>query len=213
MPETPDAVEPTRREEERLRLALGMIGDEAGRPEPAPHIARRTAVWRRRGVLAGALGAAAAVSVLLLVIGPPGGDGSPGSEGPGREEAGQGQTYQEYIACARMIADADIADVRRSPEEGRLLVTLDVREWIKPTSGAERVELDVVDPSVAGVGEPWREGRRALVVVPARDDLAADVFTGDALADQREQLEYYLPRAAGTECPSHWKNPPRETAR
>jgi hypothetical protein len=205
----------TRLEEERLRLALGLIADEAGRDAPAPRPAPQAVWWRRHTMVTTALGAAAAVCALLVGLGAlgdtgPAGSGS-GSTGARDNESGdhdssQGQSSQEYIACARMIAEGDVLAVREAPQQGRVLVTFAVQDWIKPTEGADEVELDLVDPTAAGISEPWAKGQHVLIVVPSREDLVADSFSGSALAGGRSFLEHYLPEAAGVECPPYWKN-------
>lgn len=191
-------------EEERLQLALTMIGDEASRSEPLN--ATRVTLQaggrlQHKGLLVGAfLGAAALcagalMTVLLYDAG-----------GRGKSE-GMDQSNQEGIACARLIVEAVVVAVRDAPEDGRLLVTFDVQEWIKPASGADRIELDLVDPAVAQVQEPWRKGVRVLLNVPLRRDVEASAFSGKILESQRKILDYYLPLAQKTECPEYWRVP------
>ncbi|MFC8824873.1 hypothetical protein ACFT9I_05875 [Streptomyces sp. NPDC057137] len=196
-------------EGERLRLALTLIGDEASRTEPltaAPAPVRvrvrvRRSRRRRKGLLVGALvGAAALCAGMLTLTLPDGGNGRPDSDG-------MGQSNQEGIACARLIVEAVVVAVRDAPEDGRLLVSFDVQEWIKPGSGADRIELDLVDPAVAQVQEPWRKGVRVLLTVPLRRDLEAYGFSGKQLEGQRKILDHYLPLAKKTECPEYWRTP------
>jgi len=185
---TPETTEPTGREEERLRPAPGPIGDGAGREEPAPRPARRTARWRRPGGVTGAVGAAA-VCALLPALGPLGGpdpSGGPGPAGTGGdgagEEHGRGRTDQEYIACARMIAEADVFAVRKAPRKGRALVTIGFRDRTRARRGTRRTR-----PHRPGPGAR----RRTVAGGPARARRA-------------------LPapgRAADTACPPHWEHP------
>ncbi|MGO4423540.1 hypothetical protein AB4Z54_33860, partial [Streptomyces sp. MCAF7] len=70
MADTADVTEPTESEENDLRLALRMIGEEAGRADVPPRPAPRTMWWRRRGTVGGVLVAAAALSVGVLVFWP-----------------------------------------------------------------------------------------------------------------------------------------------
>ncbi|WP_405798350.1 hypothetical protein [Streptomyces sp. NBC_01506] len=97
--------------------------------------------------------------------------------------------------------------MRDAPEEGRLLVTFDVKEWIKPASGADRIELDMVDPAVAQAQEPWREGVPVLLSVPLRRDLEASALSGEQLKSRRKVLDHYLPPATNTQCPEYWRTP------
>lgn len=192
----------TEYDEDRLRRAMTMIGDEAARDDAAPAADARAPWWRRRSIAAGALLAAAAVSVggLSLTLG--GGDPS---QSPEADPGGQGQTLVEWVACARLIAEGDVVAVREAPEPGRVTVTFAVRDWIKPAQGDDQVTLDVVDPTEAQVREPWTPGGPLLIVVPERHDQPTDTFRGAELTDNREQIESALPRAATTECPAPWR--------
>ncbi|MFP3989771.1 hypothetical protein U9R90_20305 [Streptomyces sp. E11-3] len=209
----PDERELTGHEEERLRLALRVIGDEAAREEPATP---RPLAWWRNGSVIGPLAAAAAVvGVIVLGIANGAGTGSTnnakdaGADAGDKkvsDGAGQGQTHQEGIACAKMIVEGDVLAVRKSSAEGRVLITLEVTEWFKPTKGTERVELDLVDPSLVDDERSLRKGQHILVYVPVREDLDTNPSIDDEVPSERKNLEYYLPRSAETVCPPYWKN-------
>ncbi|WP_159769615.1 hypothetical protein [Streptomyces sp. HM190] len=167
--------------------------------------------WRRRGVVLAGLVSAAALCAGVLgssLIG----DGTTNADsdrsGGGANASGKGQTLLEWIACGRTIAEGDVVAVKPSSEAGRVLVTFDVQDWIKPARGAERIILDVVDPTEARVREPWKEGQHLLVVVPERRDQETDAFQGDQLQWYRAKIEQGLPDAAGTTCPPEWRDTP-----
>lgn len=194
--------EPTEHEERQLRLALRMIGDEANRPTPTPAPVTAPVPVRRRPYLIGAVAAGiAAVVVAGIALS---GNGS-GPTDADRADTGQGQTLLEWIACARTIAEGDITEVRDAPEKGRIVVSLTVQDWIKPTRGHERIQLDLVDPAVAEVNAPLRAGQHVLIAVPTRKDLEADTFTGHALAKKRKEITAHLPTARRTPCPPYWR--------
>ncbi|MEV4865536.1 hypothetical protein [Streptomyces ossamyceticus] len=173
---------------------------------------RTGTVWwrRRRVVLAGLVSAAALCAGVLGSTLIDGGTTNSGSDrsGGGENASGKGQTLLEWIACGRTIAEGDVVAVKPSSEAGRVVVTFDVQDWIKPARGAERITLDVVDPTEAGVREPWKEGQHLLIVVPERRDQETDVFQGDQLQSYRAKIEQGLPEAAGTECPPEWRDTP-----
>ncbi|MDA2812011.1 hypothetical protein O4J56_15315 [Nocardiopsis sp. RSe5-2] len=121
-------------EERRLRRALAVIGEEAGRPSPAGNAdpapsrtgpAARRARLRWAAVGGGALVAAAAAGLLAVAPegagGPrsePAAGGSPGAGGaPGAgPEGGQGQTLPEWIACSTTIVEGEVTSVEEPVE-------------------------------------------------------------------------------------------------
>lgn len=180
-------------------------------PDGGPN-SRTGPVWwrRRRVVLAGLVSAAALCAGVLGSTLIDGGTTNAGSDrsGGGENASGKGQTLLEWIACGRTIAEGDVVAVKPSSEAGRVVVTFDVQDWIKPARGAERITLDVVDPTEAGVREPWKQGQHLLIVVPERRDQETDVFQGDQLQSYRAKIEQGLPDAVGTECPPEWRDTP-----
>ncbi|MFE1443247.1 hypothetical protein [Streptomyces sp. NPDC058739] len=207
--------DPSRSDEDVLRRAFALIGEEAGRPEPRLEpepgpvplvpVRARTVWWRRRGVVLTAFASAAALCagvVGAVLIG--GGAAEPGAADRSGA-SGRGQTLVEWIACARTIAEGDVVTVRQSTA-GRVTVSFEVREWIKPSQGARRITLDVVDPTEAGVREPWREGQHLLIVVPQRRDQETDTFRGEQLTWYRGRIEQGLPEAETAQCPPLWRD-------
>ncbi|MGW1898986.1 hypothetical protein ACWCQB_16400 [Streptomyces hirsutus] len=203
---------PPQSDEELLRRAFALIGEEAGRPEPdsepvlLAHDRTRRVWWRRRGVVMAALASTAALctGVLVSVLI----DDGAAKPQSGRDDraSGKGQTLPEWIACARTIAEGDVVTVRQSSEAGRVVVTFDVQDWIKPGRGAQRITLDVVDPAEARVRDPWKEGQHLLIVVPERRDQETDTFRGERLEWYRARIEHGLPEAATADCPPIWRD-------
>ncbi|MEW1793757.1 hypothetical protein [Streptomyces niveus] len=196
-------------EEKRLRRALTLIGEEAGRVDLVAEPVRRRASQRRRGITVGALVAAVAAGIGLLTLTL--GDSNSASPGGGDRaaadaEGGQGQTLLEWVACGRTIAVGDVMAVKPSGQGGRLTVTFAVQDWIKPSQGEREIELDVVDPAVSRVREPWRVGQHLLIVVPQRRDLETDTFADAELAANQVSIEEALPTAAQTRCPAVWRS-------
>ncbi|MFF3691620.1 hypothetical protein [Streptomyces sp. NPDC002187] len=201
-------------DEDVLRRAFALIGEEAGRPEPEFEpgpvplvpVRARTVWWRRRGVVLTAFASAAALCAGVIgAVLIDGGAAEPGATDHSGA-SGKGQTLVEWIACARTIAEGDVVTVRQSPSAGRVIVSFEVQEWIKPSRGEKRITLDVVDPTKAGVREPWREGQHLLIVVPQRRDLETDTFRGEQLTWYRGRIEEGLPEAATAECPPFWRD-------
>ncbi|MHC0432316.1 hypothetical protein ACX6XY_19335 [Streptomyces sp. O3] len=196
---THDEREPTLGEEERLRLALRVIGDEAARRGPEARAAAPTVWWRHTGPLAAVAVVAAVVLGIVLS-----GRATDGSEGG--DAMAEAQSETEAIACARMIVEGDIVKVREPSDRGRVLVTLDVTEWFKPAHGAGRIQLDLVDPAIVDVDRSYQKGQHVLIYVPIREDLDANPSIDDEVPSRRKNLEHNLPRSQGVECPPYWKN-------
>ncbi|WP_371598342.1 hypothetical protein [Streptomyces sp. NBC_00564] len=209
--------EPTAWEEERLRAALALIGDAVAGPDPVTPAAPLTSLNpvrqsaspastspRRRALIGVAL-AAGVLCAALLTNDSWFRDTQSGTAGPAEDEGGVGQTYAEGIACARLIVEGDVLDVRPAPRTGRVLLTFAVADWIKPGRGRSTIELDLVDPTAAEVEEPFGKGQHLLLVVPVREDLEADASSGTELTRMRKIIDSNWAEAARTECPPHWK--------
>lgn len=188
-------------QEDRLRLALAMIGEAAVDSDTTP---KRGPVWRRPRVV---LAAAAVVTLVALGAGvwtlrP----ATQASVTAGAGHTTEGQTLEEWIACARMIAEGDVVAVRDSSEPSKVILDFAVRDWIKPRQGPREVVLSVFDPAFTGTSEPWEVGEHVLLVIPARRDREADSFRGTELAAYRDRINRALPAAAETECPPVWRD-------
>ncbi|WP_405925126.1 hypothetical protein [Streptomyces sp. NBC_00035] len=209
----PDPAAPPGRPDPATPPAPSASPSRIRRPEGASH--RR---GRRQALIDGAVAAAVLCAALLTndswfrdtqsgtAADPSGSSGrvEDGAE-DGQDEDGVGQTYAEGIACARLIVEGDVLDVRPAPRTGRVLLTFAVADWIKPGRGRSTIELDLVDPTVAEVEEPFGKGQHLLLVVPVREDLEADASRGTELTRMREIIDSNWAEAARTECPPYWK--------
>lgn len=197
---------PTRSEEELLRHAFRLIGEEAGQPDaphqPLPHAARR-----RR--LAGALIAAAAVGTVLLTVLLTG-DGT----GSGSADASsQALSDAEEIACAVQIVEGVILEVRDATAPGervpvdelpQVTVSLAVKDWIKPAHGPGRLDIKAADPAASGA-PPLHKGDRVLFEVWDHPDIDNNYFTGSQLQPKRESVQSALNEGLKSTCPHFWK--------
>jgi hypothetical protein len=82
----------------------------------------------------------------------------------------------------------------------RLVVSLSVADWIKPTHGGSTVSVDIVDPA-ADHGKRYAEGEHVLMIVPKAHDAGAIALRGDDLRRYRAALPRDLRRAKNAKCP------------
>nr|WP_052850122.1 hypothetical protein [Streptomyces avicenniae] len=192
----------TPRETDRLRTALGIIGAEAGRGEPADALALRGS--RRAGRRA-ALAVAAAVGTAALAVGVTltGGSGGGGpAEGDGEGGGGGvGLTVAEAIACAAFVGEGEVTGIRPSAESGRIVLGLDVREALVPAGEGGPVELDILEPDPA---TQLRVGQRVFVTVYEDRDAPADFALDGEVPGTAEVYRDALPAAEGLACPEFW---------
>ncbi|MFD8383163.1 hypothetical protein ACFV2X_32435 [Streptomyces sp. NPDC059679] len=201
MADTAEGTEPTESEENDLRLALRMIGEEAGRPDAPPRPATRPARWRRRGTVGGVLVTAAALSVGALLFWLADGR-SVQSSG---DADGRGLTDLEGIACARLIADGEVVAVRDASQPHQVVVTFAVRDWIKPAQGAKEIEINTVDPEWLEE-KPFKTGQRLLILDSGRPNGEVLYYQGRHAKWQRDLFKRDLPKAAKTKCPAFWRD-------
>ncbi|MDT0549326.1 hypothetical protein SAZ11_46175 [Streptomyces sp. FXJ1.4098] len=199
--------EPTETEETRLRRALTLIGEEAGRPDPVtaptpPRTATPAHPPRRRrriravlAVAATACAAAIATTVAVTV----GGD-----SGTEPDTTGRGQTFPEALACATNIVEGDLTSVRPAGHD-RVRVTMSVDRWFKPGKGPTTTQFDLADPTVADPAEAYAVGEHLLLFVPRREGQIADVYQGKEVRAMRERITRTLPEAAHTTCPPEFR--------
>ncbi|MEU6667143.1 hypothetical protein [Streptomyces sp. NPDC046727] len=126
-----------------------------------------------------------------------------GGGGPARGD--RGQTAEEWVACSTTMVVGDVTSVSRG-RAGRVSVTVDVAEWLKPAQGQRRVTLDVVDPARTDAQRELRSGRRLLIAVPERDSLEPGVFQGDALRLERDRIRKALGAVGDVKRPSPWRS-------
>lgn len=184
------------RQADRLHAALTLIGDTA-------------ASQGHRGVPMGsrtshktAVLALLAVAVSLLVLGWVFARGS--SSSPLAGSTTSAQSNAEMVACAETILVGVPTEIEPGSISGRIFVTMEVTEWIKPDAGETRVVLNVPSPQSEG-RDPWKLGVEAIVIAPENRRLAPDVFTGSAVGDTRRIIMHALPEGKTTECPKYWQ--------
>ncbi|MGY0058448.1 hypothetical protein ACWY4P_18170 [Streptomyces sp. LZ34] len=206
MADSTDVTELTESEENDLRLALRMIGKEAGRADAPPRPAPRTMWWRRRGTIGGVLAAAAALSVGVLIFWLV--DGTPVRSSIGDD---QGLTGVEWVACARIAAEGEVVSVRDASQPHQVVVTFAVRDWIKPAQGAKQIEINTVDPEWLEE-KPFKAGQHLLIVDAGLPNGEVNYFTGRHIKYERELFNSELPKAANTECPAFWRDQDDDSA-
>jgi hypothetical protein len=179
---------------DRIRRALHTIGAEAAKaaptPAPAPatgagHVDGRRPTWLRPL----ALGAAALIALLAGVV------GLTRLNGPSDEGGGSEGYHEYYISCASTIVEGDILSTRPAARPGHIVLTLRVRDWLVPSTGPRRTEIEVSVPGPDGA-PPARTGQRQLLFV-WRDVDRVDRFSGGGIdSDIRKQAwRELLPRA------------------
>ena len=173
---------------ERIRLALRAIGQEAAKTTPEPETGGRPLRARRLTWLRPVALAAAALTLLLAgLVGISRLGGSPGGSGGGSHG------YELYFSCARRIVDGTALSIRAASRPGHLVVTLAVRDWLKPATGPDRADVEVPDPASRGE-PPFRTGQREILIV-WRDIDRVDRFTGATAEPNRQALLKAQPRA------------------
>ncbi|TVZ77727.1 hypothetical protein [Streptomyces sp. BK340] len=126
-----------------------------------------------------------------------------GGEGPA--EGDRGQTAAEWVACSTTMVVGDVASVSPSARhKGRISVTVEATEWLKPVRGERRITLDVVDPGATDTPRQVKPGQHLLIAVPERDSLEPGVFRGDQLRLERARIKKALPASETTKCPYPW---------
>lgn len=205
-----------------LREHIGVVGRALAAPEPVPEpvtvaeslAAVRPAGVRRRRVTI-ALGLAAATAAVSLVGGlawlalESGGaitekssdsDAAKG-EAPdaGDEKGGSAadQSYEGYVACARLIVEGTVRRVEPIPGGVRDRIVLDVSRYYKPSRGEKQITFVMnvdVDPRL-------RPGDRTLIGI-AKGEATPDIWSTGAkgIAKDRAWIERALPRAEGMRC-------------
>ncbi|MFL1381419.1 MULTISPECIES: hypothetical protein [unclassified Nocardiopsis] len=195
-------------EEQRLRRAFQLIGEEAGRVD-AP-------ARRRRPLVVAALAVAAAVCVGVVAVNVLGDSATVSPEGQETGGAGQGQTELEAVSCARVIVQGEITAIEKGKEQGSgefeqyeesdtVTLTITVQEWIKPGSGDSTVRVTVLDPAYVDPADALTTGTDILIVVPQFVSRPAEIYEGDRIAEERARIVESLPEAENTECPPEWR--------
>ncbi|MFF9620238.1 hypothetical protein [Streptomyces griseosporeus] len=182
-----------------------VAGETASPPEREP--ARPVRPVPRRRVLPTVLGLAAAGAVVTLLgwlvvqagNGMGGGDDSSSGAAASDAKAAVGGRFgsTEYFACAALIAEGDVTDVRRVPGTDERRVTLRVTRAYEPERSAPTVTVTVEDETAPAP----RVGDHVLVGLQ-REALIADLWlSGEAaIAPERQTLTDQLAAAQGMPC-------------
>lgn len=201
-----------------LREYLGVVGralaapERAQGPEAKPVVALRPSGGVRRRRLTMALGVAAAASLvggiawLAMESGGAITEKSSDSDAakgdapdPGDEKAGGAadQSYEGYVACARLIVEGTVKRVEPIPGAAQDRIVLDVSRYYKPSRGEKQITFVMnvdVDPRL-------RPGDRTLIGI-AKGEVSPDIWSTRAtdIAKDRAWIERALPRAEGMRC-------------
>ncbi|MFG3342508.1 hypothetical protein [Glycomyces sp. NPDC048151] len=179
--------EPT---ESDLRRAVNLIGNEAG------------AGTRKRpsgGLIAGLALAAVFVAFggfILFTV-----DFDDDSEQPFVHSLNEA----ENIACSQFMAVGEVVSVEPADADGRVIVTFEVEQPLKPTDAQGLVELEMTDPAATDPASALKADDRVLLEVPRRDDLSPAVYRGTYLDSRVTEIQQYLDAAATTECPPQFQ--------
>ncbi|MER7186537.1 hypothetical protein ABT404_44970 [Streptomyces hyaluromycini] len=201
-----------------LREQLGIIGDILAEPPPAaplprPRPAARRRPWQHPGVralgFAGALAAAFAGAVFGIGWLAANGGSSAMSNGAGSDKAadsasgtaGQGGKEQAvgpgYLACARLVVEGTVTEVRQLPGSGEERVTLRVTRAYKPAKTAKEVEFLFEDGTDARV----RTGARLLVGITRGQQVPDRYAVGESeIAPERSWIVRDLPESRTLTC-------------
>lgn len=118
-----------------------------------------------------------ALALCVLAVGVATACGS--TDDPERESAAApnsgSQSYAGFLACRDKVLVGSILKVDQGGKD-RQLLTLDVVEWIKPSTGPAKTTLDVLDPNFAAdTARAFRLNDQVLLAHPAPG--AEDPFT------------------------------------
>ncbi|UYM07589.1 hypothetical protein [Solicola gregarius] len=184
-------------EEERLRRAMTMIGDEAATDTPrsqSPH-----SRWTRPGILVAACIAAVAVIATALYA-------SDGSDPD--QEASQALNGPETVACANRIFEGTIRTIDPTDRRSRVRMTVAVSRWYKPTDQSKRIATFVAfSTRAADVVRAYAPGQHVFIV--EYDPPWTPVYADRAISISRSEVVPYLKQGAHTKCPDFWLHPDR----
>ncbi|MEH0578726.1 hypothetical protein [Streptomyces sp. B21-108] len=211
---------------EQLGLVAGALGadpptepsrEPAAEPPPAP-VRRLPAARRRRPLALRAVGVAAAGALVLgagwvvVQVGHGVSDGADdkasagdasaaeaGGDAGAKASSGAGSPLSDpgYLACARLVVEGDVTDVRRLPGTARERVTLRVTHAYKPAKSAPRVDFVVEE----GMDPLLGKGDHVLVALAKGADTPEVWAVGESeIATEREALTETLPDTAGVAC-------------
>lgn len=120
--------------------------------------------------------------------------------------AGGSTTWAGLVACSRAILWGDVAASGPSSRSGRVLVQLNVTEWVKPGAGQATVEYDLIDPEAnggAGINRPFVVGEHMMLRVPVNPDELVTGHYGEDAKLQGGKLAKAVPDAPAACGPEH----------
>ncbi|WNI33890.1 hypothetical protein [Streptomyces sp. ITFR-6] len=202
---------PTEDEENQLRRASALIGEEAAGPESAEEsgqdAVRRRFVHsrpeRRRGraalLAAGAAGAAALVIGVAMAT-------SGGSSAPAADGTTRGQTFPELLACSKTIVEGTLQGVGPAGKS-HVRVTMSVDQWLKPRTGLDTATFVLADPTQRDPEEAYGQGNHVLMVIPSNHDQIATTFSfrGQEIPATRDRIIRTLPGVTDADCPTDFR--------
>lgn len=186
-------------EEDRLRRAITMIGDEAayGTSMDTSKSKSPRSRWTRPGILVAACIAAVAVIATALYT-------SSGSDPD--MDASQGLNGPETVACAKRIFEGTIRNVEPTDRRSRVRMTVTVNRWYKPADESSRVATFVASSTrAADVVRPYAPGQDVFIVEYATP--WTPVYADRAIGISRSEVVPYLAQATHTKCPDFWRHP------
>jgi len=201
-----------------LREQLAIIGDTLAGPEPEPEplpgpeprpepvaVPRPTGKRSRRrgaqfglGVLVAAVLAAAVVGSGWLVA--QSGRGVDDSAASKAADTGAGESKSSeagYLACARLVVEGRVSDVRRVSGSTRYRITLAVEHYYKPGTGKAEVTFLMDQDSDPLLGK----GEHALIGIPSGSAVPDRWTTAEVdIARERAAILAALPASRTTRC-------------
>lgn len=157
---------------------------------------RRSRSTRATGVAAlGLLAMLGCVGCSRSDAAPP--NGAPGTSKPLHAPANFDPSIPGFVACSSKLLEGDVVRVADG-RPGRMLVTMTVDHWVKPSSGPHQVVLSLVDIAKDGAYQRWSPGthlRLAVDVDPS--NLPAWQFS----SEEFRAFEKAVPKATHLQCP------------
>jgi hypothetical protein len=102
-----------------------------------------------------------------------------------------------FVACSKTLLEGDVVNVVDG-RPGRMLVTMRVAHWVKPSSGPDRVRLDLVDIAREGAYQRWSPGTHLRLAVDVDPSMLP---SWQFSAAQFSTFEKAVPRAERLTCP------------
>lgn len=203
-------------EEVLLRRALNTMAESLGDQEAEPSTPRRHSGQKDRRRMTMLIGAAAA---LVMVVALPFILQKNDNDEVAGQEASQGLTLVQEIACSTGIGIGTVTQVEpgREPEERELTVT--VNQWLKPSTDRATTVSFYALPYSQRVGSAFQPGQQLIFTLWGRVDgqdrpeRAAWVLRRDVRGEHdfylrsKREVTANLDVAERTTCPDFWHHP------